>query len=322
VTSAAEVARAVASAADRLRDLVVETPVVPSPWLSRIAGAEIRLKLENLQTTGSFKLRGATHALVAAPRERLERGVVAASSGNHGLGLAAAASRLGVAATVFVPTTTADSKREAIRAAGAEVVSHGTDCVETENHARAIAAQRGMHYVSPYNDLDVIAGQGTVAVELLRQWPEVERVYVALGGGGLISGMAAHGRSVRPELEFVACSPQASAAMAECVRAGAIIDVPCSETLSDSTAGGVEADAITFPLCRDLVDRYVDVGEEEIAAALVGCLENQHLLVEGAAAVAIAACLRAAERDGRRAAVVVCGANLPLPALRRVLSAI
>lgn len=318
--TSAQVDAAVREAARNLKGLVVCTPTVASPWLSILTGGEVRLKLENVQATGSFKLRGASNALCHVPADRLAAGVVAASSGNHGLGLAAAAFRLQVPATIFVPTSTPSAKRQAIGQYGAEVLVHGDDCVVTEQHARQVASSTGRHYVSPYNDPHVIAGQGTVAVELLEQWPEVEVVYVALGGGGLIAGMAAWARSVRPGIEFVACSPAASPAMAECVRQGQIVDVPCGDTLSDSTAGGVEPGAITFPLCQQLVDRFVEVDEPSIAAALVATLEQQHLLVEGAAAVAIAACLCDAQRRGRRAAIVVCGGNLPLATLRAVLA--
>lgn len=274
-----------------------------------------------MQRTGSFKVRGATHALLCLPSDRRARGVVAASSGNHGLGLAAAARRLDVPALVFVPETTPAEKRAAIADKGAEVRVHGADCVDTEAHARQFAAADGRHYVSPYNDADVIAGQGTIAVELLEQWRDVQRLYVAVGGGGLISGMAAWARRIVPDIEVVGCSPAASPAMAECVRAGRIHDVDCGETLSDSTAGGVEAGAITYPLCRDLVDRFVDVDEDAIARALIATLEHQHLLVEGAAAVAVAGLLAdvAGGQPARRSVVVICGGNLPLATLRRVL---
>jgi threonine dehydratase len=313
------VADAVSRAAVILRDHVVRTPTVQSPWLSAATGAEVRLKLENVQHTGSFKLRGATHALLRLPPAARAAGVVAASSGNHGLGLAAAAQKLGVPATVYVPSTTPAQKRALIARFGANVILHGDDCVVTEQHARAVGSSTGRHYVSPYNDPDVIAGQGTVAAELLEQWPDVEVVYVALGGGGLIGGMAAYARSVRPAIEWVACSPVQSRAMAECVRQGRIVDVPCHETLSDSTAGGVEPGAITFPLCQQVVDRYLDVDEDAIRRALLATLEHQHLLVEGAAAVSIAACLQDRERRGRRAAVLVCGGNLPLSVLRSLM---
>lgn len=312
--------RAVGAAAERLAGRVVHTPLVESPWLSAAVGGEVRLKLENVQNTGSFKVRGATNALLTAPRERLARGVVAASSGNHGLGVAAAARGLGVPATVWVPSSTPPAKRDAIRAAGAEVEEHGDDCVETELFARGVAGESGRAYLSPYNDADVVAGQGTVAVELLADWPECERVYVAVGGGGLIGGMAAWARHAGHAADFVGCSPQASPAMAECVRAGAIVPVPCDETLSDSTAGGVEPGAITFPLCRDLVRVWIEVAEGDIGRALVDAVARQHLLVEGAAAVAIAACLADAAAAGTRSAVVICGGNLPLPILKRLLA--
>lgn len=318
--NAADVARAVQAADDRLRGVVVRTPLVASPWLSAASGREVRLKLENVQATGSFKFRGASHALACLPAARRSGGVVAASSGNHGLALAAAGQRLGIAVTVFVPTTTPAEKRAAIAALGAEVIVHGEDCVFAEQRARAVADAAGRPYVSPYNDADVLAGQGTIAVELLQQWPEVETVYVAVGGGGLIGGMAAYLQAVRPAVEIVGCSPRASAAMAECVRGGRILDVPCGETFSDSTAGGVEADAVTFPLCRDLVDRWIDVDEPAIAAGVADLLERQHLLAEGAAGVAVAGCLQDAAGRGRRAAVVVCGANVPLAKLRAMLA--
>ncbi len=318
--STAALAAAVAAAAVKLRGHVTVTPTVPSTWLSAAAGCEVRLKLENVQRTGSFKVRGATHSLLCLPAAVRKHGVVAASSGNHGLGLAAAGQQLGVAVTVFVPETTPPAKRAAIAAQGAEVRVHGDDCVVTEQFAREFAASRGQAYVSPYNDLDVVAGQGTVGVELLADWPEVDTVYVALGGGGLVSGLAAYAKMHRPGLDVVACSPVASPAMAECVRAGAIIDVPCGTTWSDSTAGGVEPGAITFPWVRELVDRYVDVDEAAIEAALLAMLTQQHLLVEGAAAVAVAALLADRKRRGQRAAVIVCGGNLPLDLLRRLLA--
>lgn len=315
-----DLAARVRHAAQRLQGLVVTTPTVPCAWLSQATGVEVRLKLENVQQTGSFKLRGATNALLELSEERRAAGVVAASSGNHGLALAVAGSRLGVATTVCVPTTTPAEKRASIAVCGAEVVVHGDDCVVTEHYARALAARTGRNYISPYNDLAVVAGQGTVAVELLAQWPEVDTVYVAVGGGGLIGGMAAFAKLARPGIEFVACSPRRSPAMAECVRAGRILDVPCDDTWSDSTAGGVEPGAVTFPLCRDLVDRFLDVDEEAIADGMRGLLAHQHLLVEGAVGVAVAACLQDRARRGKRAAIVVCGGNLPMSRLRRLLT--
>lgn len=313
-------ATAVAAAAERLRGLVLQTPVVPCAWLSRRTGAPVQLKLENLQSTGSFKLRGATHALLRLSPAQRARGVVAASSGNHGLGIAAAAAAVGAAATVLVPSTTPPAKREAIAALGASVRVYGDDCVATELEARREATASGRAYISPYNDAEVMAGQGTVAVELLAQWPAVEVVYVAVGGGGLLSGMAAFGRQHRPEVEWVACSPAASPAMADCVRQGRIVEVECGPTWSDSTAGGVEPGALTFPLCQQLATRWIEVDEAAIAAALRDSLQHQHLLLEGAAGVALAACQQDRALRGRPAAVIACGSNLPLDLLRRLLA--
>lgn len=310
---------AVRAAAERLRERVVHTPTLVSPWLSSVTGAPVRLKLENLQRTGSFKVRGASNAMQLLSAEQRRGGVFAASSGNHGLGVAAAAQACGTAATVYVPQTTPEAKRARIAELGAQVVVFGDDCVLTERQARQMAAQAGAPYLSPYNDAAVIAGQGTVAVELLADWPQVDVVYVALGGGGLISGMAAYARSVRPDIEFVACSPRNSPAMEQCVRVGRIAFVPCGPTLSDSTAGGVEPGAITLPLCRELVDRYLQVDEAQIAAAVVATLQHEHQLIEGAAGVAIAALLSDPELRGRRAAVIVCGGNLSLTTLRALL---
>lgn len=310
----------VVAAAARLRGRLLETPLVPSPWLSQALGVEVRLKLENVQVTGSFKARGALNKMLQLTREERSRGVVAASSGNHGLGVAHAAGQLGGRATVFVPETTPPQKRAAIAQLGAEVVVFGPDCVDTEVHARAFAMAHGRPYVAPYNDPAVAAGQGTVAEELLRQWPEVEVVYVAMGGGGLLGGMAGYARAVRPRIEWVACSPMASPAMEVCVRQGRIVDVLCGDTLSDSTHGGVEPGAITFELCRQLVDRWLQVDERSIAAALRGCLAHQHLLVEGAAAVAIAAARADRQRRGDRVCVLICGGNLPFGRLQQVLA--
>lgn len=313
------IASQVLEAEQRLRGKVLHTPLVPCPWLPDELSADIRWKLENVQHTGSFKVRGASNALHALDDQQRQTGVVAASSGNHGLGLARAAKQLSMPATVFVPTTTPKLKQESIRRYGAEVQVHGDDCVLTEKRARKVAVERGQTYISPYNDVSVIAGQGTVAHELLADWPEVEVVYVALGGGGLVSGMAAYAKSVAPNIEFVGCSPKASPAMAECVRQGAIVDVPCGDTWSDSTAGGVEPGAITFELCRDLVDRFVDVDEAAIEQAMRDSLVLQHQLVEGAVGVAIAACRADAELRGRRAAIIACGGNLPYDLLQKLV---
>ncbi len=315
------IVREVESAAARLRDRLVPTPLLRSEWLSARVGREVLLKLESVQPTGSFKVRGAWNRMLALDERDRERGVVAASSGNHGLAIGFVARALGVRAMVCVPETTPGAKRDAIRATGADVVVVGSDCVLTEQHARVEAVRSGAVYVSPYNDPLVAAGQGTVAVELLAQCPGLAAVVVAVGGGGLVGGMGAWLNVHAPQVRVVGVSPEASPAMDECVRTGRILDVDCRPTWSDSTAGGVEADSITFPLCRDFVHEWLRVGEDDIGRTIVELLQHQHLLVEGAAALAVAGLLKAPELPEGPVAVVVCGANLPFDLLRRALDA-
>lgn len=307
-------------AANRISDHIRETPLDYSPFFSRESGASVYLKLENLQYTCSFKLRGAFNKLLSLTPDERRAGCVAASSGNHGAAVAYAMKRLGVTGCVFVPEQTSTAKVEAIRLAGAEVRFFGTDGLDTETHAREYALAQGMVYLSPYNDLDVIAGQGSCGVEIARQLAPVDAVFVAVGGGGLVSGVGAFLKSVNPRVELVGCQPAASAVMTESVKAGKILDLPSEPTLSDGTAGGIEQGAITFEICRDLVDRFVTVSEEQISAAMCQFIDNQHMLLEGAAGVAIAAFLEtAAAYRGKNVVVVICGGNISRATLRKII---
>lgn len=315
-----DIADATLQAEARIRPHIRETPLAESPALGELAGGRALLKLENLQHTGSFKLRGALNVLLALPERERRRGIVAASSGNHGAAVAYGARALGVPALVFVPGDASPVKVAAMRRLGAEVRAHGTDCVESEVFARAYAAERGMAYVSPYNDPLVVAGQGTVGVEIARQAERLDALVVAVGGGGLIGGTAAYLRSVWPGLRVIGAQPERSAVMAESVRAGRILDLPSEPTLSDGTAGGIEPGALTFDLCREVVDEFVLVPEEEIASGMRLMIEAEHVLVEGAAGVAVAGYLRLAERlRGQTVGVVLCGANVSLATLRSIL---
>lgn len=305
----------------RIRPHVAVTPVRRSAWLSRETGAEVWLKLENVQPTGSFKLRGAMNKLLGLEPGERRAGVVAASSGNHGAAVAWGAEALGIPCTVFVPSTVPEAKRAAIAGLGAQVEVFGDDCALSESHARATAQAAGRCYVSPYNDPAVIAGQGTVALELTRQVPALDAVFVALGGGGLTGGIAAVLAAISPGTQVIACSPEASAVMQRSVEAGRILELPSEPTLSDSTAGGVEADALTFPLCQQLVARFVTVPEVAIARAMRRVLGEEHLLIEGAAGVAVAGLLgEGAAWRGRRVGVVLCGSNVSPERLLEVLS--
>jgi len=313
---------AIRVAAGRIAPYVRETPLIESLALSDATGAEVLLKLENLQHTGSFKLRGATNKLLSLSEAERRRGVVAASSGNHGAAVAFAGRRLGVPVIVFVPAGASAAKTEAIRRYGAEVRAHGTDGLDTEVHARAFAVERRMPYVSPYNDTAVIAGQGTIGHELRGQVKSLDAIVVSVGGGGLIAGIAADVKAHFPSVRVVGAVPANSPVMAASVRAGKIVQMPVLPTLSDGTAGGIEPGAVTFELCQALVDEWVEVSEAEIGNAMRHCLIIEHLLVEGSAGVAVAASIRcAAELRGARVAVVLCGANIAADTLRDVLRA-
>jgi threonine dehydratase len=317
-----DVVQEVLDAEQRIRPHIRETIVEHSPVLSERGGARVYAKLENLQHTGSFKVRGALNKVLSLTEERRARGVVTASTGNHGAAVAYSLGRLNESGMVFVPENADRSKVEAIKRLGAEVRYYGQDCAEAEVHARAYALEHGMVYVSPYNDPQVIGGQGTVGVELARQLEGIDAVYVALGGGGLISGIAGYLKSVQPGVQMIGCSPKNSQVMIQSVKAGQILDLPSLPTLSDGTAGGIEAGAITFDLCRTLVDDYLTVSEEEIAASLRLFIGAHHMLIEGAAAVAIAAYLKSCQRfAGQNVVIVICGANISLETLRQVLNA-
>lgn len=303
----------------RIRPHIRETPVENSPSLSRMGDSRVFLKLENLQHTGSFKVRGAMNKLLCLTADERMKGIVAASSGNHGAAVAFALNKLGLTGIIFVPEDASPNKVELIRSLGADVRLHGADCVITEAHARRYAEQNNMIYVSPYNDPQVIAGQGTIGVELSRQMTSIDTVFVALGGGGMISGIAGFLKSVFVDVRMIGCSPANSPVMVESVRMNRIVEMATKPTLSDATAGGVEPGAITFDLCQRFVDNYVLVSEEEIRLAMRWFIEAHHMPIEGAAGVAVAAYLKMKETlRGRSVVIIICGANISVETLKRI----
>ncbi len=307
-------------AANRIADYIRETPLEHSPFFSEMTGANVYLKLENLQLTSSFKLRGAFNKLLSMTPEQTEAGCVTASSGNHGAAIAYAMQKLGISGVIFVPEGTTSAKVDSIKRAGGDVRFFGIDGLETEQHARQYATDKGMQYLSPYNDLDVVAGQGSCGVEIARQVGELDAIFVAVGGGGLISGVGSFLRSIHPALKIIGCQPDASAVMAASAKAGKIIDMASKPTLSDGTAGGIEAGAITFDICQDLVDNYVLVSEEEIAEAMREFIDSHHQLLEGAARVAIAALKKTADEfQGKNVVIIICGGNISRETLSKVI---
>jgi len=306
--------------AERIAPYLRQTPFERSAWLSDCSDGDVFLKLENFQITGSFKARGALNKLTSLSVEERKLGVVTASSGNHGAAVAYGSDALGIDAEVFVPKSASPAKIAVIKSYGATVELFGEDCVQTEARARARAEETGRIYISPYNDETVMCGQGTLGVELHRALETVDAVFVSLGGGGLIGGVGTYLKEVLGDVEIVAVSPEQSPAMHECLEAGKIIDVPCFETLSDGTAGGVEPGAITFEVCQKVVDRSLLVTEEAIADAMKTFMEKHRMMIEGAAGVALAGFLQVAkEYSAKRVAIVICGANISLEKLAGVI---
>lgn len=304
----------------KIRPYIRTTPLEFSAPLSKLTEGRIFLKLENTQYTGSFKVRGAMNALLSLTPEQRAKGVITASSGNHGLAVAFGLHTLKMPGIIFVPEDTSATKVASIRQYDTELRFWGNDCVITEQYARTYAAQHDMVYISPYNDPHVIGGQGTIAVELCRQIEHIDVVLAALGGGGMISGIAEYIKTVFHDIEIIGCSPDHSPVMAKSVQAGHLLDMESLPTLSDGTAGGIEPHAITFPLCQRLVDDYILVSEEEIRQAMRLCIEAHHMLIEGAAGVPLAALLKTPARFREKTVVVVlCGANISMETLKTIL---
>ncbi|MGV2832828.1 threonine/serine dehydratase [Pseudomonas shirazensis] len=305
--------QAITEAHTALRPQVAVTPLTLSSRLSALSGCEVYLKCEHLQHTGSFKYRGASNKLRLLDPAQRQRGVITASSGNHGQGLALAGQALGVPVSVYTTTQASSYKLEAMRALGAEVISLDLDPLGAELEAGRQAQLQGKPYVSPYNDYQIIAGQGTVGMELFEQQPELDAVFVAVGGGGLISGIATALHGLSAKTRIVGCWPANSPALHASLAAGRIIEVDEEETISDGTAGGVEPDSVTLGLCQRLLSQSVLVSEAQIKTAMRELAASERWIIEGAAGVAMAGMLALAEEyRGKKVAVVLCGRNIVL----------
>ena len=275
----------VRAAAARISPYVVRTPIERSAYLSERCGAEVWLKFECFQLTGSFKLRGALNALLQSDAEH----VITVSAGNHGLGVARAARVLGKRATVIVPETASPAKVEALQASGAELILHGATYDDAEAFGRAQATQRNIPFVSPYNDPTVIAGGGTIAVEILEDLPQTSSIVVPVGGGGLSSGIGLAAHRLNPRVNVIGAQSIASPALHAALEVGRPVQVHVHDSLADGLAGNLEQGSITFELVQRYVEKIVLVAEGDIAHAMRSLLGREHVLVEGSAAVGVAA---------------------------------
>ena len=302
-------AAAVLAAGHRLRDVVERTPLVSSRALSALANADVHLKCENRQRTGSFKIRGAYNVLATLSPDEKARGVVASSAGNHGLGLAWAAKRLGIRATIFVPATAPSVKRDGIVALGAIVDASQPDYDAAHHVAEEFARSHDMVFVNPCAGDSLLAGQGTVALEILEELPDACTMVVPVGGGGLIGGIAALVRVAAPHVRLIGVQSVKTNAMAASMAAGHRVEVPVPPTLADGLAGQIDDEG--FAIGRASLDEIVTVTEQEIAEAIAWLSHEHDLRVEGSGAVGVAALLHGrAPALVSPVAVVVSGGNI------------
>ena len=295
-------------AATRLQGQVLDTPCVESRTLSEIVGAQVFLKFENLQFTASFKERGACNKLAQLTAEERARGVIAMSAGNHAQGVAYHAQRLGIRAVIVMPSFTPGVKVERTRGFGAEVLLHGSTLEEARQHAYQLAEEQGLVFVHPYDDEAVAAGQGTLALEMLAAVPNLDTLVIAVGGGGLIAGVATAAKALRPGIEIIGVQTERFPAMVNAVKG--THHAQGTSTIAEGIAVGTPG-TVTLEVVRRLVDDLVLVDEGDIEQAVLMLLEIEKTLVEGAGAAGLAALVRYPERfKGKRVGLVLCGGNI------------
>jgi len=294
-----------------IKDHIRKTNLDYSKYFSTLSSNEVYFKLENTQITGSFKIRGAFNKLLSFSKIEREKGIITASTGNHGLAVAYASNKLNIPCKIYVPNIASKIKVNKIKKLGSRVIYYGEDCLEAEKKARKDSIQEKLAFISPYNDEHVMSGQGTLAVELIEQIKKLDVVIVSVGGGGLISGISKYLKSTWPEILVVGCSPENSPAMIKSIYAGKILDIDSKPTLSDGTAGGLESGSITFPICCEYIDQTILVTEDEIKKAMELYYNNENQIIEGAAGVAIATFLKIKNHfSEKKVGIIICGGNI------------
>ena len=293
-------------AAQKLAPYIEETRCIEYP-----GRPNIWLKLESEQVTGSFKARGGGNKILTLTPDQRAKGIVAASTGNHGCGVSYMAGKMEppVKVEVYCPENASEEKINKMKDLGAEVIPFG-EGHDNEVHARKMAGEQGKVFISPYNDWDVVTGQGTIGVEILKQVEDVDIVYVACGGGGMIGGISLYINAVKPNVEIVACEPEADPCMHLSLQAGEVVDNDHEPTLSEGTAGGIEKGSITFGIAQRMGYRSVKVSEDDIKKAMKDCHERLDIQIEGSAGVALAACINDKTRGDKKAVVIICGGNI------------
>jgi len=306
------------TAYNNIKKYIVKTPLIHSKNLSSISDTNVFLKLENFQHTGSFKLRGAMNKILNLPDKSIS--VVAASSGNHGAAVAYSLRNLKMKGLVYVPENVVSSKVKLMKKYGVEIRYSGNDSLIAESSAISYAEENNLSFVSPYNDIDVISGQGTIGVEMIYQMKDLDVVFITVGGGGLISGVGGYLKSINSNIKIIGCSPENSPVMKVSLNKGKIIEFDSLPTLSEGSAGGIERDSITYNFCEEFIDDFYLVSEEEIAKNIKFFIANEKLLIEGAAAVSVAAFLKNKKLfKGMNVGIVICGGNIGNDTLKSIL---
>lgn len=312
----------VSAARAAIADIAIQTPMLSSGALTELVDTPVTLKLENLQVTGSFKVRGASNKILSLSEDERERGVVTCSSGNHGLAVSYVAGSLGIPATIVVPEWVDPSKLDAIRRLGAEAVLHGKTYDDAEEHSFELEHEEELVFVHPFDDPYVVAGQGTIGLEMLEQLPSMDSVVVPLSGGGLIGGVAYAVKSADPTIRVIGVSAENARVMYESLKLGQPTAFPEDETLASALSGGIGLEnEHTFGLVRDYVDEHVLVTEEEIKDAMILAAKAHKLVVEGGGAVGIAAVLAGkVGRTGWNMGVVVSGGNIDMTSFGKIVT--
>lgn len=307
-------------ARQRIANLIRKTPQMEAPLLSKDLGSKVQLKLENLQLTGSFKLRGASNKILSLSKDERRRGVITVSSGNHGRAVAYVAREHGISAVICISEPVPTNKRVAIQDLGGELIVGGANGDQAMEFAYKYQETHGLTMVHPFDDPYIIAGQGTIGLEILEDYPEVDTILVPLSGGGLCGGIALALKSADPAIHVIGVSMELGPAMVESLKAGKIVDITESPTLADALAGGLNRDnKYTFKMIQKYVDETVLVSEDEIAMAMSYLLEKHHLIVEGAGAVGIAALMfNKVSKLSKNTIVIISGGNVDMQHLIRI----
>ncbi|KAH7025648.1 threonine dehydratase catabolic [Microdochium trichocladiopsis] len=315
--SSTEIAANAVGARARIQQFIYQTPLIPAQKVGKSDGATVLFKAENFQLTGSFKIRGAMSKMSTSAANK---SLITASSGNHGVGAALAAKTFGRSLTVVLPETVVPAKLEKIKSYGVEVILHGQETGLAERHAQELAASGAYEYISPYNDIDIISGQATIGIEILEQCGHVDNIFISVGGGGLISGVASVIKDAKPATKIYGVSAVNSRALAESIAAGKVVETKHLPTIAEAVAGGIDYDTITLPLAMSVVDHLIDCREEEIISAMKEMAFDEHMIVEGSAALALAGFRRVAPSlAGQTSIILLCGANVGVPGMKEII---